>query len=168
MVEIVQARTPEQLDAVRVLIRAFVEWARIRLADDIERVNRYFHPSMFEPELAGLPGRYAPPAGSLLLAHENGTALGCVGMRDLGGSVCEMKRMFVTAQARGKGVGDALVKRLIEDARAAGYRVMRLDTSMHQPEAMALYEKAGFRRIAPYYDVPEDLRDWLRYYEVKL
>ncbi len=66
------------------------------------------------------------------------------------------------------GVGDALVKRLIEDGRTAGYRVMRLDTSMHQPEAMALYEKAGFRRIAPYYDVPEDLRDWLRYYEMKL
>jgi GNAT superfamily N-acetyltransferase len=105
MIEIVQATTPKEIDDVRTLIRAFVAWARIRLADDIDRVNRYFHPTLFEPELAGLPGRYAPPSGSLLVAYDDGHAVGCVGMRDLGDGVCEMKRMFVAAEARGKGVG---------------------------------------------------------------
>ena len=89
-------------------------------------------------------------------------------MRDMGDGVCEMKRMYVTAESRGKGVARALVARLIDDARAAGHTLMRLDTSMHQHEAMALYEQAGFRAIGPYYDVPDDMRDWLRYYELKL
>lgn len=168
MVDVVQAESPQQLEDVRVLIRAFVDWARVRLADDIERVNRYFDPKSFEPELAGLPGRYAPPRGSLLIAYDDGRPAGCVGMRDLGGGVCEMKRMFVTAEARGKGVGRLLVERLIADARRAGYSVMRLDTSMHQHEAMALYEKMGFRRTTAYYEAPDDLKDWLRFYELKL
>ena len=168
MVEVLQAGNPQQLDDVRILIRAFVDWARVRLAADIERVNRYFDPKSFEPELAGLPGRFAPPRGSLLVAYDGDRAVGCVGMRDLGDGVCEMKRMFVSAEARGLGVGRLLVERLIADARSAGYEFMRLDTSMHQHEAMALYEKMGFRPIAAYYDVPDDLRDWLRFYELKL
>lgn len=168
MVDVLQASSPQQLDDVRLLIRAFVDWARVRLAADIERVNRYFDPKSFEPELSGLPGRFAPPRGSLLVAYDGGKPVGCVGMRDLGGGACEMKRMFVSAEARGLGVGRLLVERLIADARSAGYGVMRLDTSMHQHEAMALYEKMGFRRIAAYYDVPDDLRNWLRFYELKL
>ena len=168
MIDVLQAESRQQLDDVRGLIRAFVDWARVRLAADIERVNRYFDPKSFEPELEGLPGRYAPPSGSLLVAYDGERPVGCVGMRDLGDRVCEMKRMFVSAEARGKGVGQLLVERLIGDARRAGHGIMRLDTSMHQHEAMALYEKMGFRRIAAYYDVPDDLRDWLRFYELKL
>lgn len=165
MVDIVQAGTAGQIEDVRVLIRGFVAWARERLAADLDKVDRYFRPELFEPELSGLPGVYAPPRGSLIVAYMDGVAAGCVGMRPLGEGVCEMKRMFVTAEARGKGIGRLLVTRLIGDAVAAGYRVMRLDTSMHQHEAMALYEQAGFRPIGPYYDVPDDLRNWLRYYE---
>lgn len=168
MIRIVQASSGEQLDEVRQLIRDFVAWARVRLATDIDRVNRYFDPASFEPELAGLPGRYAPPAGSLLIAYDDGRPVGCVGMRDLGDGTCEMKRMFVSAEARGKGVGKALVDRLLDDAREVEYRLMRLDTSMHQHEAMALYEQSGFRRTEPYYDVPDDLRDWLRFYQLEL
>jgi GNAT superfamily N-acetyltransferase len=168
MITVVQAETPEQIDSVRTLILAFVDWARVRLAADIDLVNRYFEKGLFEPELAGLPGRFAPPSGSLLLALDGVRPVGCVAMRDLGDGVCEMKRMYVADEARGKGVGRALVAQLLSDARSAGYGVMRLDTSMHQHEAMSLYEQAGFRSIGPYYEVPDDLINWLRYYELKL
>jgi GNAT superfamily N-acetyltransferase len=168
MITVVQAKTPQQIDAVRSLILAFVDWVRVRLAADIGLVNRYFEKGLFEPELAGLPGRFTPPSGSLLLALADGRPVGCVAMRDLGGGACEMKRMYVADEARGKGVGRALVAQLLSDARSAGYGVMRLDTSMHQHEAMALYEQAGFRSIGPYYEVPDDLINWLRYYELKL
>ncbi|MBX3530731.1 MAG: GNAT family N-acetyltransferase [Rhizobiaceae bacterium] len=167
-IRIEQASTPQRVHDARMMILAFVDWARERLADDIELVNRYFHPGLFEPELAGLPGKFAPPRGSLLVAYDGARPVGCVAFRDLGGGVCEMKRMYVADGTRGKGVGNTLVARLIEDARSSGFRVMRLDTSMHQHEAMALYEKFGFRRIGPYYDVPADLKDWLRYYELEL
>ncbi|HWA48982.1 MAG TPA: GNAT family N-acetyltransferase, partial [Dongiaceae bacterium] len=78
------------------------------------------------------------------------------------------KRMFVPTEYRGLGIGRALADRVIADARKAGYRRMRLDTSRRQKEAIALYESAGFRRIGPYYELSEDLRDWLVFFECDL
>jgi ribosomal protein S18 acetylase RimI-like enzyme len=66
------------------------------------------------------------------------------------------------------GVGRALADRIIEDARTAGYRLMRLDTSRRQEEAMRLYERSGFRRIAPYYPLSDDLKNWLVFFEMEL
>ena len=165
MIEVTQATTKPQLDDVRALIRAFVAWHRERHAADIALIDRYFDAREFEAELAGLPGKYAPPKGSLLLATANSRAIGCVAMRDLGGGVCEMKRMFVPETARGQGAGKALGTQIIADAKAAGYRLMRLDTSHRQAEAMRLYERLGFRRIAPYYDLPDDMKTWLVFFE---
>jgi putative acetyltransferase len=79
-----------------------------------------------------------------------------------------MKRMFVPTKFRGLGVGRALAGRIIADAKTAGYRLMRLDTSKRQDEAMRLYERSGFRRIAPYYPLSDDLKDWLVFYELEL
>ena len=113
-----------------------------------------------------LPGKYAPPKkGRLLIAYRGGQPAGCVALRDLGDNVAEMKRMFVPPVFRGLGVGRALADRVIADARQAGYRRMRLDTSRRQAEAIRLYEASGFQRIESYYDVSEDLRDWLVFFE---
>ena len=79
-----------------------------------------------------------------------------------------MKRMFVPPQDRGQGVGGSLVGHIIGDARAAGYRLMRLDTSHRQDEAMRLYEKAGFRRVPAYYPVSPAMADWLVFFEMPL
>ncbi|HVG49170.1 MAG TPA: GNAT family N-acetyltransferase [Rubellimicrobium sp.] len=165
MLTVIEARFPEDMDAARALIRGFMAWAREAFAPDTHLVDRYFAGPAFEAELDGLPGRYAPPAGRLLVARRGPEAAGVVALRDLGGGTCEMKRMFVLDRERGSGVGRLLVDRLIEEGRAAGYARMRLDTSHHQHAAQRLYERAGFRPIPPYYDPPEELRDWLRYYE---
>ena len=157
-----------QLDDCRSLMRAFVAWHRERHVEDIELIDRYFDEAEFEAELAGLPGKYAPPKGSLLIAYHDGKPAGCVALRDLGEGVCEMKRMFVPAAFRGLGIGRALADRIVADARTAGYRLMRLDTSRRQDEAMRLYERSGFRRIAPYYPLSDDLKDWLVFFEMEL
>lgn len=168
MASIFQAATNTELNDVRTLMRAFVAWHRQRHAEDMALIERYFDAEAWEAELAGLPGKYAPPKGSLLIAYRGGQPAGCVALRDLGDHVAEMKRMFVPPEYRGLGVGRALADRILADARKAGYRRMRLDTSRRQNEAIALYESAGFRRIEPYYDLSEDLRDWLVFFECDL
>jgi GNAT superfamily N-acetyltransferase len=168
MTEVVQAVTPEQIDATRSLVRAFVRWHRNRHQEDLHLIDAYFDEAAFEDELANLPGKYAPPDGSLLLATYEGQAAGCVALRALEGRTCEMKRMFVYDRFRGKGIGRALVEGVLRDARAAGYDLMRLDTSHRQVEALTLYARYGFVRIEPYYELPDDLRQWLVFMELAL
>lgn len=110
----------------------------------------------FAGELATLPGKYAPPAGELLLAQDDhDEPLGCVGLRPMApAGCCEMKRLFVVPRGRGLGLGRALVEAIIGEAVRVGYREMRLDSLPTMSEAIALYRKAGFEPIEPYYDTP--------------
>ncbi|HYD26240.1 GNAT family N-acetyltransferase [Brevundimonas sp.] len=107
----------------------------------------------FEGELSALPGKYAPPAGELFLARDAaGAPLGCVGLRPLADDgCCEMKRLFLLPAARGLGLGRALTEAVVDQARRAGYRELRLDTLASMTAAQALYGKMGFERAEPYY-----------------
>jgi len=105
----------------------------------------------FETELATLPGRYAPPGGTILLASLNGQDAGCVALRPLDApGVCEMKRLYVRPRHQGTGLGRALAEAVVGAARGKGYAAMRLDTLPSMGRAIALYESLGFRDIAPY------------------
>jgi ribosomal protein S18 acetylase RimI-like enzyme len=168
MLEIIEPQSPAELEAVRTLMRAFVDWARERYARERQFVERYFDPEAFAAELEQLPGKYARPRGRLLLAREQGEAIGCVALRDIGDGVCEMKRLYVAPGCHGKGVGQSLALALIAEAKSAGYRKMRLDTGPGQLEAQTLYRKLGFRVIGPYYAVPEELKTWLVFMELNL
>jgi putative acetyltransferase len=109
----------------------------------------------FDEELRALPGMYAPPRGRLLLAVEDGRAAGCVGLHGWDGGAAEMKRLYVRPDFRGRGLGRALTDAALAEARAIGYRAVRLDTipSMMQA-AVSMYRELGFREIAPYRENP--------------
>jgi putative acetyltransferase len=86
-------------------------------------------------------------AAFLVARGDDGEALGCGALRSLGEPVCEIKRMFVRPHARGRGIGSAILEALEREALARGFRVVRLETGPLQPEAIALYARAGYREI---------------------
>ena len=141
--QIIEVHKSEHLATIREL---FGEYAR-----EI-KVDLCFQD--FDGELAGLPGKYAPPEGRLFLARADDQAIGCVALRKIGEGICEMKRLYVRPALRGKGLGRTLANVVIAAARQMGYERMRLDTLATMEAAIALYESLGFRRIAPYYDNP--------------
>lgn len=160
--------TREQLDHVRALMRAFVAWHRERHREDLHLIDSYFDAAAFEFELEGLPGKYVPPRGALLLAMAGDSPAGCVALREIDDRTCEMKRMFVYPEFQGQGIGRALADAVIREARSLGYRTMYLDTSIRQAEAQSLYSGMGFKKIEPYYDLPESLKNWLVFMELPL
>jgi ribosomal protein S18 acetylase RimI-like enzyme len=135
-----QAESAAQLDQAREL---FLEYAQ-SLGFSLCFQN-------FDKELAELPGDYGPPQGRLLLAEFEGQLAGCVALHKLDPQICEMKRLYLRPQFRGKSLGRILADRIIAEARQIGYDRMRLDTvEPVMKDAVAMYRKIGFREIAPY------------------
>ncbi len=110
----------------------------------------------FDDELANLPGKYAPPTGRLLLAMCDGKIAGCIALKKLDDQKCEMKRLYVRPEHRGKKIGRLLAERLIEEARSIGYQKMCLDTiAGKMATAVAMYRSFGFIEREAYYHNPE-------------
>lgn len=138
------ARTDEDIAIARKLFREYETAIPIEL--DFQG---------FETELASLPGKYAPPHGELLLARDTqGRAVGCVAVRPFSEEVCEMKRLYVSPEGRGLGLGRALVDAVLAEAARMGYREMWLDTLPTMTDAIRLYERSGFGLILPYNKSP--------------
>jgi GNAT superfamily N-acetyltransferase len=141
-----QAETETDIQTVRELFREYEAWLGMDLCFQ-----------GFEEELAGLPGKYAQPEGRLYLVEIDGVLTGCIAMRKLEDGICEMKRLFLRDSARGLGIGNELIERLIEDAREIGYLKMRLDTyPPKMGKAVKLYTSHGFKPIEPYYNNPHE------------
>jgi putative acetyltransferase len=144
VVKIFQAESAAQISQAREL---FLEYAQ-SLGFSLCFQN-------FDKELADLPGKYALPDGRLLLAECDSQLAGCAALRKLGEYACEMKRLYLRPQFRGKGLGRALVERIIAEACQTGYTRMRLDTvEPFMRDAVAMYRRFGFREIAPYCENP--------------
>ncbi len=143
MISLVDASSGPQLDVVRELFREYQRTIQVDLCFQ-----------GFEQELAALPGRYAPPAGRLLVALVDAAVAGCGALRPIGGGVAELKRMWVRPAHRGTGLGRAIAEELLRAADAEGYAAVRLDTLDTMNAARALYASLGFREIPAYYENP--------------
>jgi GNAT superfamily N-acetyltransferase len=143
MTEIVEAQTAGQITTIRTLFREYADSLGVDLCfQDFER------------ELETLPGDYAPPAGRLFLALENGKAAGCAGLRKISGEAGELKRVYVRPIFRGQGIGRRLVLAVVEAARRNGHSRLCLDTLPSMKRALELYRAMGFKPVEAYRENP--------------
>jgi len=96
------------------------------------------------------PDEVADSRGAFLIASRSGKPIGCGAVRRIEDRTGEIKRMYVSPEERGRGVGHALLVALEAEARALGISRLVLETGDRQSEAMALYQRGGFSRIAPF------------------
>ncbi len=124
--------------------------------------QQYLDIQHYEKEVEHLERKYGMPDGRLYLAYWDGAPAGCIGLRKIDGERCEMKRLYVRPEFRGKGIGDQLVQRVIEDAKVIGYSCMLLDTLPFLEGALHMYRKCGFYEIESYNDSPIDSSIFMR------
>lgn len=152
--ELVFATSTEHFAIVRELFREYAAGLGIDLCFQ-----------NFEEELATLPGSYAPPRGRLLVAKVGEQSAGCIALRPMEAHIAEVKRLYVRPQFRRRGLGKALVARVLDEARRIGYRSARLDTLREMQNAIALYSAFDFEEVAPY---RQGEPEGICYFELKL
>ena len=126
-----------------------------KLLVDLESAFRdYLHLQNYDDEINSLHEKYGLPAGRLYIAYFNNQAAGCIALRQINDTECEMKRLYVRPEFGGNKIGETLVETIISDAKEIGYQSMLLDTFPSLHRAIKLYEKKGFHKISSYNNSP--------------
>jgi putative acetyltransferase len=167
MLKIVLAETDMQYQQVRELLSELSAWDTAQvswLGLDAQAAMDFYYVSGQEE----LPGVYAVPEGRLFLATRSSKAAGCGAFRRMTADTCELKRIYVRPEFRGKQIGRQLAETLILAAIEAGYSVMRLETTTYMDKAMAMYSALGFQTCQPHYMTPEGFRKITVHMEMNL
>ena len=142
----------DRQDQVREL---FSEYTKL-IIDSDSRYRDFLVMQNYENELLHPEQKYSPPKGRLYLAYCDQQLAGCIALRQLDETRCEMKRLYVRPRFRKQHIGSILVRRVIAEATAIGYKHLLLDTFPFLDVAVRMYERLGFRYIPRYMDSPID------------
>lgn len=144
MSDVSPVRSDEDVVAASELAWEFVALLRHRYPELSEQITAYLKEQRFEEMLGDFRTYFNPPQGECLLARLDGRAVGIVMLKPIDENACEMNRMFVRTEARGRGIGRQLCERLFEAAKALGYSEIRLGALNRHVEALPLYRSLGF------------------------
>ncbi len=151
MLTIYPAKTNEDFEIVKGLLEEYVvTWFEDDGPVHLKEVEAH------KQQMNNLGKYFGPPDGCLLIAQYKEEYAGCVALRKLGEGTCEMKRLYVRPEFRGRKIGRNLAKSVIEQARKIGYEGMRIHTISALKEANGLYESLGFSKIDLYEDTPRE------------
>jgi putative acetyltransferase len=132
------------LESIKILFNAY-----------LQELNEDLCFQSFDSEIDNPLYKYSAPTGALFIATYNATPVGCIALQPLlDAGTCEMKRLYVDPEYRKFGIGDALVKALLQEAKTMDYTLMKLDTLERLQAAIKLYQKFGFETVNAYYDNP--------------
>lgn len=139
----------------------FSEYTEMLISGD-PAFKEYLEIQNYDAELEHLEDKYGMPAGRLYLAYCDGKTAGCIGLKKLDDDNCEMKRLYVRPELRGRKIGGLLIQKIIDDAKTIGYKHMLLDTLPFLESAVHMYKKWGFYEIGCYNDSPMDSSIYMR------
>ena len=148
-------------DAPEIVRELFEEYTNVLIEGD-PAFRDYLSIQNYDREILHLEEKYGPPRGRLYLARWGGETAGCIALRPLDESRCEMKRLYVRPAFRNRGIARKLVDTVLADARSIGYHEMLLDTLPFLTEAIAMYEGLGFVRTECYNDSPLDTTIYMK------
>ena len=131
----------------------FSEYTNMLIEND-ESFKKYLDIQNYDKEIEHLETKYGIPDGRLYLIYCDDELAGCIGLRKIDDQTCEMKRLYIRPEFRGKKLGNVLVEKIIADAREIGYSYMLLDTLPFLQSAIHIYKKFGFYEIESYNDSP--------------
>ena len=146
---------PEEVRAL------FSEYTDMLIANDAE-FKKYLAVQNYDEEIAHLKSKYGLPDGRLYILFADGKSAGCIGLRKIDHQICEIKRLYIRSEWRGKKLGETLVEKIITEARKIGYSYMVLDTLPFLQNAIRLYKKLGFYEIESYNDSPLDTSIYMK------
>jgi GNAT superfamily N-acetyltransferase len=167
-VDISIAETTQDIAVVQQLCRDFVAWQLAEFPELREKILVYFEPVKWEKTLAQLHVIHARPKGAMLLARSGGMPVGCIMYHELMPDVAEVKRLFVSTEARRGGVAALLVETMLQNAKSDGYQEIRLDTAKFLEGAIKLYGRHGFTEMAQSIELPPEIRDLAVFMQRKL
>jgi GNAT superfamily N-acetyltransferase len=170
MIQILPAQAGAPLEHVITLSQEYVTWmlAEIRLHYPQLDIREFTSEHAYDDIRKKFPGEHVPPDGCLLLAVDGEAVCGCVALGRLTENVGELRTLFVRPGCRGGGVGRKLVEAALDEARAFGYRAVRLDTLGFMAGALHLYHSLSFQDIPPYRDLSDSLKPYICFLELKL
>jgi GNAT superfamily N-acetyltransferase len=147
MIQIIVADKEQHAHPVRELFWEYLQWANTKVEENFG--VSFDIAAMIEEDMNTLD-KFMPPKGRLLLGYVDDQPMGISCLKELTDSIGEVKRMYVRSEARNRGLGRALLNRLLEEARQIGYERVRLDSARFMAEAHQLYHTNDFREIEPY------------------
>lgn len=166
---IISAQSGEALDGFIRLAQDYVSWMIAEIPTHFPALDlaEFTSEHAYDDLRKKFPGEHTPPDGCLLVATEGERVAGGVALGRLDAHTCEMRTLFVRPEFRGKHIGRQLAQASLDEARKLGYERVRLDTLGFMHSALSLYHSLGFEPIAPYRDISPELRQYIRFLELR-
>ncbi|WP_037316087.1 GNAT family N-acetyltransferase [Ruegeria halocynthiae] len=168
MLSIIEPKTPDHFDAVRRLCWDYRDFLLTLDPKSQSIVQTVYPREKYVRLMDVIEVEHSPPKGGACLVLKEGQPIGCGMFHTIAPSVAEIKRVFVTENARGTGAGYAIVQSLIEQCRRQGFEYVRMDTGKPLETAARLYLSMGFHLRDAYAEVPEIAEGHLLFFEMQL
>lgn len=157
---------PDDLEAVKKLWFNYLVWGNDRM-QELYGVHPHNPKEAVEQDIEQI-NKFQPPYGQLILAIYDGKVCGLGSLKSINSEIGEIKRMFVDPTFRRIGAGQAILERLLSEAKKLGYKKVRLDSPKFMEAAHSLYRSFGFREIEAYpeMEIPAEFKDYLLFMEL--